>query len=119
LRKLIDQGLIRGEDVIQIGIRGSLYSPPYRGYLDEKRVEFITSLELMLNGVGWALNKVFDKLAGLQNIYISFDIDAVDQAHAPGTAYPSAGGLTGIQAIYMLHSIARKTGARWFDVVEV
>ncbi len=119
LRKLIEQGIIRGENVIQIGIRGSLYSPAYRRYLAEKKVEFITSLELMLNGVGWALDRVIDKLSSLRSIYISFDIDAVDQAHAPGTDHPSPGGLTGIQAIYMLHSIAGKTGARWLDIVEV
>jgi formimidoylglutamase len=119
LRKLLDQGVIKGEDVIQIGIRGALYSPAYRRYLTEKKVEFITSLELMLNGVGWTLDKVFDKLAGKPHVYISFDIDAVDQAYAPGTDHPSPGGLTSIQAIYMLHSIARKTKARWLDVMEV
>ncbi len=118
LRRLLDQGVMRGEDVIQIGIRGSLYSPIYRRYLAERNVEFITSIELMLKGVEWALDKVFDKLAG-KYVYISFDIDAVDQAHAPGTDHPSPGGLTSIQAIYMLHSIAGKMRVKWFDVVEV
>jgi arginase family enzyme len=50
--------------------------------------------------------------------YVSFDMDGVDPAYAPGTGTPVPGGLTSFEALQLLRGVAGKTlvGA---DVVEI
>ncbi len=51
-------------------------------------------------------------------VWLSFDIDAIDPAFAPGTGTPEAGGLLPREALRMLHLIARE-GLAGMEVVEV
>ncbi len=56
--------------------------------------------------------------AGTDSVYLTFDIDAIDGAYAPGTGVPAAGGLTSREAIAMVSELARG-GLGGLDVVEV
>ena len=50
---------------------------------------------------------------------MSFDIDALDPAFAPGTEIPSAGGLTTRQALEVLHAVAGEARLVGLDLVEL
>ena len=50
--------------------------------------------------------------------YLSFDIDSLDPAYAPGTGTPEIGGLTSIQAIELIRG-CRGMGLVGCDLVEV
>jgi len=52
-------------------------------------------------------------------LHVSFDIDVLDPAFAPGTEVPSAGGLTTRQALEVLASLAEETNLVGLDVMEV
>jgi agmatinase len=62
--------------------------------------------------------RIADRLAG-QEVHVSFDIDALDPAFAPGTEIPSAGGLSTRQALDLLSSAAERATLIGLDVVEV
>src|SRR5256885_1103235 len=52
-------------------------------------------------------------------VHVSFDIDALDPAYAPGTEIPSAGGLSSRQALELLRGATERSRLVGFDVVEV
>jgi agmatinase len=52
-------------------------------------------------------------------LHISFDIDFLDPAYAPGTEIPSAGGFSTRQALDLLHAIAGGSNLVGFDIAEV
>jgi agmatinase len=67
-------------------------------------------------GVGWAVEQ-YSRLRG-GKVYLSFDIDAVDPAYAPGTGTPEVGGLTSYEALSLVRGL-RGLDFVGFDLVEV
>jgi arginase family enzyme len=67
-------------------------------------------------GVGWAVEQ-YTRLQGAK-VYVSFDIDAVDPAFAPGTGTPEVGGLTSYEALALVRGL-RGLDFGGFDLVEV
>jgi len=65
-----------------------------------------------------AAGKIAERLAG-QKVHVSFDIDALDPAFAPGTEIPSAGGLSTRQALDLLATATARATLVGLDVVEV
>ena len=55
---------------------------------------------------------------GTDGVYLSFDIDALDPCHAPGTGSPTFGGLTSKEVLKAVGIITNK-GLVGFDLVEV
>ena len=68
-------------------------------------------------GIGAALDVVRDR-AGDAPVYLSFDIDALDPAFAPGTGTPVAGGLASWQALELVRGLA-PLNLVGMDMVEV
>jgi agmatinase len=62
--------------------------------------------------------KIAAQLSG-KKVHISFDIDALDPAFAPGTEIPSAGGLSTRQALELLKAATVGVEVVGLDVVEV
>ncbi len=102
--------------MIQLGIR----SPVARDVWDwtlGKGVTVLSAERIHADGVDAAVAAVLACI-GDAPVYLSFDIDALDPAFAPGTGTPEIGGL----ATWQAQSIIRRLGAlRWIgaDVVEV
>lgn len=55
---------------------------------------------------------------GTDGVYLTFDIDSIDAAYAPGTGVPAIGGMTSREAIALITTIA-KGGLGGVDIVEV
>ena len=55
---------------------------------------------------------------GTDGVYLTFDIDALDPCHAPGTGSPTFGGISAKEALKAVGMIAKK-GLVGFDLVEV
>jgi agmatinase len=77
----------------------------------------VTGPELHRQGIENTLRPVLDRV-GAWPAYLSFDIDFVDPAYAPGTGTPEVGGFTGAQCQELLRGLA---GVEFvgFDMVEV
>ncbi len=117
-RRAVEEGAIDGGRSVQIGLRGSLYSP--EDMEENAALGFRTLLarDFDAAGVTGALALAAERLRG--PVYVTVDIDVLDPAFAPGTGTPEAGGLTSRELLAILRGLATTgldiVGA---DVVEV
>jgi arginase family enzyme len=65
-----------------------------------------------------AVRKKLMSFAGRGPTYVSFDMDAIDPAYAPGTGTPVPGGLTSFEALSLLRALAGVTVVG-LDIVEI
>ena len=105
-----------GARLIQIGIRGPVYSRDDFEFHDEHGLEVIRIGDVKEHGVARAVERVA-RLRG-RPAYCSFDIDAVDPAYAPATGTPEVGGLTSYEALSLVRGL-RGLDLVGADVVEV
>jgi agmatinase len=91
--KAVKEGLVDPARSVQIGIR--TWNDDFMGFeiVDPRRVESL--------GVGGTTAAV-RRIVGDRPAYLTFDIDVLDPAHAPGTGTPVAGGLTSATALAIL-----------------
>jgi guanidinobutyrase / D-arginase len=115
-RRAVEEGLIDGRRAIQVGIRGPLYGPEDFAFHAEHGLEVIRIDDVKDHGVAWVVERL-RRLAGTP-VYCSFDVDAVDPAHAPGTGTPEVGGLSAYEALAILRGL-RGMELAGADVVEV
>ncbi|MEX0347273.1 MAG: agmatinase [Rhizobiaceae bacterium] len=90
-RRAIEEGLLDPERVIQIGIRGTMYDGEDIEWGRAHGVTILGIDELMERGHADVMRQARD-IAGDQPTYVSFDIDFIDPAFAPGTGTPEIGG---------------------------
>ena len=116
-RRAIEDGVLDPKRVVQIGIRGSMYDYDDRDYAAKVGVRIIDIEEFARLGVD-ATMKIAREVVGAGPTYVSFDIDGLDPAYAPGTGTPEIGGFTNREAMFMLRHLDGLdiVGA---DVVEV
>jgi len=102
-RRAIEEKLLNSNKIIQIGIRGQLYNATDFNFNKKHGVTMITIEDIFKHGVSF----VHDKIRNLQKekLYLSFDIDALDPAFAPGTGTPQVGGLTSFQALQLIRAL--------------
>jgi len=107
--KAVKTGVIDPGRSVQVGIRTT--NPDTMG------INIIDAREVHETGPARTARKI-KELLGDAPVYLSFDIDALDPAYAPGTGTPVWGGLTSAQAAILLRDIAgiNMVGG---DVVEV
>eukprot|EP00061_Rhincodon_typus_P017589 g46348.t1 len=91
-RRCVEEGLLDCKRVVQIGLRGSTYEPD--GYLWSKEQGFrvVTGEDCWLRSLAPLMKEVRQQM-GNGPVYISFDIDGLDPAFAPGTGTPEIAGL--------------------------
>jgi len=112
----INEGLVDPRRMIQIGIRSPVQRDVFEWTIAQG-VTIITAEEVHEHGAK-AIAERIRATVGNMGCYLSFDIDALDPAFAPGTGTPEIGGLASWQA----QSIMRRlTDLRFLgmDVVEV
>lgn len=116
-RRALEEQLINPSAYIQIGIRGPTIGPG--DYADAIRLgaRMITLDEAVFSGIPAVIQEVRQRV-GTQSVYLSFDIDVLDPAFAPGTGTPEVGGFTSHQILQMLRGLS---GLNFigYDVVEV
>jgi agmatinase len=107
--KAVKLGLVDPKRAVQIGIR--TVCDDYCG------IEFIDARTVHEKGSDWVAQRAKD-IVGDGATYVTFDIDALDPAFAPGTGTPVWGGLASWQAAAMLRDLAgiNMVGG---DIVEV
>jgi agmatinase len=107
--RAVKEGLIDPKHSIQIGIRS--HAPADCG------IEMIYGHEIETGGVNGAIDRIVRR-AGNKRAYLTFDIDCVDPAFAPGTGTPVSGGLTSREAMTILRALGAVDFVG-FDVMEV
>ena len=90
-RRAIEEGLLDPKRVVQIGIRGTMYDSEDIEFGRANGVTIIGVDEMLDRGVADVMQQA-RQVVGNQDTYISFDIDFIDPAFAPGTGTPEIGG---------------------------
>jgi agmatinase len=109
---------VSGIDPSRVVIAGGRdYDPEELEFIGAHGMLLVSARELALDSTRSAA-KIADHLAG-QEVHVSFDIDVLDPAFAPGTEIPSSGGLSTRQALELLRTATERATLVGFDVVEV
>jgi agmatinase len=116
-RRAVEEGLLDPTRSLLAGMRGSLYGPEDAAMPSDLGFEVIGCEEL----VALSHKEYGDRVrarVGSGPLFLSFDIDVLDPAYAPGTGTPEAAGLTTREALGYLRALS---GLRFsgYDVVEV
>ena len=117
-RRAIEERLIDPARYVQVGIRGPMYGEDEDfKYQRDLGVTTIDIRDVKRDGVDAAIARV-RTIVGAHPLYVTFDIDSVDPAFAPGTGTPEVGGLTSYEAQELVRGLAGTTMVGC-DVVEV
>ncbi|HEY6103143.1 MAG TPA: agmatinase, partial [bacterium] len=102
-RRAVEEGLLDTPRVLQIGIRGPVYEDADFDFARQHGVRWITAGEVARKGVDWVKEQIQTVRGG--PVYLSFDIDGVDPAFAPGTGTPEVAGLTSREALEIVRAL--------------
>ena len=103
-RRAVEDGLLDPTRTLQIGIRGAADSEEGWDYSAESGMRVIFMEEFTTMGVDAVIAEVH-RIVGETPTYVSFDIDCIDPAFAPGTGTPEVGGMTTIEAQALIRGL--------------
>lgn len=116
-RRAIEEGLIDPAHSIQIGMRGSLYDPNEHKMAADLGMLLIPAHKVREMGFE-ALIKMAMERVGNKPVFLTFDIDFVDPAYAPGTGTPEVAGFTSYESLSLVRAF-KDMNFVGFDIVEV
>ncbi|HEX2445345.1 MAG TPA: agmatinase [Vicinamibacterales bacterium] len=105
-RRAIEEGLIARGRFVQVGIRGPMYGEEDFDFHREHDITMIDIDRVKAEGVDNVIATMRSVLGGSQGIFVTFDIDGIDPAFAPGTGTPEVGGLTSHEAQRLIRGLA-------------
>ncbi|GEP01079.1 agmatinase [Methylobacterium haplocladii] len=116
-RRAVEDGVLDPRRCVQIGIRGSLDAADERAWALAQGIRIVEMEEVCARGLPEVAAEA-RAIVGAAPAYLSFDIDALDPAFAPGTGTPEIGGFSTREALHLLRSFR---GVDWAgaDLVEV
>lgn len=116
-RRAHEEGLIIPEKTVQIGIRGAQNVSEGWDYSEGNGMRVMFIEEVQNRGIEAVVEET-RAIIGDTPVYITFDIDSIDPAFAPGTGTPEIGGLTPPEALGLIRGF-RKLNHIGADVVEI
>ena len=122
VKRVFDDDLMAGENYTLIGPRGFWPGPDTYEEMREADMKWYTSMEVgnmdLDDIVTDAVQRATDDTDA---VWVSFDVDVMEPAYAPGTGEPEPGGLIPREAIYMVREVVKALDPEdfGFDVVEV
>jgi agmatinase len=102
-RQAVLVGVLDPERTIQIGIRGG--AEYLWEFSNESGMTVIHAEELQRDGIARTTERIRE-VVGDGPTYVSFDVDSLDPAYAPGTGTPEAGGLSTREAMELVRGCA-------------
>lgn len=109
-RRAFEDGCLNPDLVFQIGLRGTGYTAEDFDWSRSQGFTVIPAEECWHRSLAPVIAKIRERI-GTHKTYLTFDIDSLDPAYAPGTGTPEIGGLTTAQAIELIR------GCRGLDIV--
>ena len=109
-RRAVEEELLDTRRVVQIGLRGTGYAADDFDWPRQQGFRVVQAEECWHQSLAPLMAEVREQLGG-GPVYLSFDIDSLDPAFAPGTGTPEVGGLTVMQGLEIIR------GCRGLDFV--
>lgn len=116
-RRAVEEGLLDVEHSIQVGMRGPLYSADDIEDARKLGFEVIPMKEVRKIGYSEVMRRIHERV-GDRPVFVTYDIDFVDPAYAPGTGTPEVGGPTSYEALEYVRGLDG-LNIVGFDLVEV
>jgi guanidinopropionase len=116
-RRAIEENLLDPKRVVQIGIRGTQYDSEDLDFANSIGIRVIKIEEFFDRGIQDVMAEARE-IVGEKETYVSYDIDFIDPAFAPGTGTPEVGGPNSYEALKVVRELSgvKIVGA---DMVEV
>lgn len=119
-RKLLEEKHIEGDYLYQVGIRNFVNSEAYVHYVKQAGVRMVTMEEVETVGIQSVIQSILKEVGEkAEHLYVSLDMDVLDQAYAPGCPAAAPGGMTSSVLMEALNLIARSPLFSGIDIVEV
>jgi len=116
-RRLVEEGIVDAKRIVQIGLRNSGYAADDFDWPREQGFRVVQAEDCWHKSLEPLMAEVREQMGG-EPVYISFDIDGLDPAFAPGTGTLEPGGLTSIQGYEIVRG-CRGMNVIGGDLVEV
>lgn len=116
-KRAVEEGVLDAEVSVQAGMRGSLYGPGDLQVARDLGFAVLTTDELRAAGPA-RYGELVRERVGDRPVFVSFDVDFLDPAFAPGTGTPEAGGFSTADALAFVRSL-RGVNLVGCDIVEV
>ena len=104
-RRAVEENLLDPKRVIQIGIRGTQYDREDLDFADSVGIRVIKIEEFFDRGIKDVMAEARE-IVGEKETYISYDIDFIDPAFAPGTGTPEVGGPNSYEALKVVRELS-------------
>ena len=118
MRRAIEEGLVDVDHSIEVGLRGPIYeAKDWTGLRTELGLDYLTTEDVLRLGMDSVATRIRERV-GDRPAFVSFDIDVVDPAFAPGTGTPEPGGPSAHDALAIVRQLTAIDFVG-FDVVEV
>lgn len=106
--RAVEDGILNPARMLSIGIKGPLNTSKDLDFARRHGITVVTYDRWKREGTA-TIDAFVDRL-GDEPVYLTFDIDCVDPAFAPGTGTPSVGGFTSAEALALLRRLATGSG---------
>jgi len=104
-RRAWEDGCLIHDKVFQIGLRGTGYSPDDFNWARDKGWRVIQAEDCWHKSLSPLMEEIRAKI-GDAPVYLTYDIDSLDPAYAPGTGTVEVGGLTSVQGLEIIRGTA-------------
>jgi formiminoglutamase/agmatinase len=105
MRRALELARVEPDRCIQVGPRNFNF-PSSRAFKQDAGVAHISAVECHQLGSEAVVERVLARVGGAEHLFLSFDIDAIDPAHAPGAGALEPGGLTSRFALDAVRALA-------------
>ena len=120
MRRLIDDGFVRGDRFLQLGLRGYWPDNTTLAWMRDQGMRSYEMTEIHHRGLNAVLDESFATLTNqCDGVFLSVDIDVVDPGMAPGTGTPEPGGMTSRELLEAVRRICLELPIVGIDIVEV
>ncbi|MEM9442568.1 MAG: arginase family protein, partial [Pseudomonadota bacterium] len=103
-RRAFEEDLLINDKVFQIGLRGTGYSPSDYDWGRERGFTVVPAEQCWHKSLAPLMGDIRERI-GDAPLYLTYDIDSLDPAFAPGTGTVEIGGLTTIQALEIVRGV--------------
>ena len=111
---------VRGPNLVEVGIRPYANAPSLAAFARQQGVRVLPVGEVRRRGMAEVAEEALAQAGdGVDHLFLSVDIDGLDQSIAPGCSAPGAGGLTFDEARVLVEAVAADRRCKGMDVVEV
>lgn len=116
MRRAIELEHVSAKDIVQVGVRSYNY-PWYANYLKDIGIHQITAQEVHQSDPLAIAEQIKSVMENVDLVYLTYDMDVLDPAYAPGVGANEPGGLTPVQSFAILDALYPLVDA--FDIAEV